>query len=69
MDKKEKKELYELFCKVDAEGFFYYLAHYGPDFKLIKKIGFDPQEIKNAIEVLKKLEDKIFSFDQFFEED
>lgn len=66
MSKKKKlkpltnKEYYQLAQKVDSEGFGYYMFHYGPDMKVIERLGFDIKKVEEAIEVLAELEEKIF---------
>lgn len=53
------QEHYELAANVDNESFFYYMAFYGPDMKAIERLGFDPKEVKNAVNYLVKVEEKI----------
>lgn len=61
MAKLTNVEYYEFAQKVDNEGFFYYMAHYGPDWDVIKKLGFKKKEVKAAIDLLKDLESKSFA--------
>lgn len=53
--KPTKRELADLWCKVDNEGFGYYMLYYGPDWELIGRMGFDVEVLKKACDELRKL--------------
>lgn len=63
-----KKELADLWYKVDSEGFGYYMLDYGPDWDLIGRIGFDVEKVKSACALLEELQAKIDSFEEFVSE-
>lgn len=58
MKKLTNTEFYEIAQKVDNEGFFYYMAYYGPDYNAIKKLGFDVKSVEEAVKLLVKLDAK-----------
>jgi len=64
-----KKEHYKLFCKVDSEGFGYYMLHYGADLNKIEQLGFNREDVKNAIKLFKQLEEKIYQGEQYWKDD
>jgi len=39
----------DLYHKMDSEGVHYYFTSYGPDYKNLKKLGFDVDKIKEAV--------------------
>ncbi len=54
-----KQDLEDLACKIDMEGFGYYMMEYGPNLDLIEKLGFDKQEVQKAIDLFIKIEAQI----------
>ncbi len=50
----------DLFYKMDSEGVSYYFTSYGPDYDALKKLGFDVDKIKKAVESANYL-DTVFS--------
>lgn len=50
----------ELAAKVDHEGFHYYMTNYGPDMDAIARLGFDVKEVEMAVDLLDRLESKIY---------
>lgn len=63
-----KQEHFDLWSKVDNEGFGYYMMYYGPDFELIEKLGFNKVEVEKAIELFKSIEDKIQEGESYYDE-
>jgi hypothetical protein len=69
LKKPTKKELADLWCKVDSEGFGYYMLQYGPDWKLIERMGFDVDKLKAACDELRKLDNAISDLEELVGED
>ena len=69
LKKLSDKEHYELFQKVDNEGFDYYMLYYGPELDLIERLGFDKKEVKNAINIFKKIHSEILKGEQKWSEE
>lgn len=63
-----KKEHYDLFCKVDSEGFDYYLMYYGPDLDLIERLGFDRDRLLEVVDFLRVLKREINVAESFSED-
>lgn len=60
-----KKERGELYCKVDSEGFGYYMLQYGPDLEAIERLGYDRKEVEKAIELLSAIETSIMAGEEY----
>lgn len=69
MRKPSKKELADLWCHVDNEGFGYYMLQYGPDLALIERMGFDRKQVEAAIKLFSAIEDKIMEGEQYVDEE
>lgn len=71
MKKKQlsKREHFELWAKVDSEGFGYYMFDYGPDLDAIERLGFDRKELEAAISLLSRVQDKVMEGDSFCEDE
>lgn len=67
--KPTKQELADLWCKVDNEGFGYYMLQYGPDLDLLERMGFDSKKIKEAIETFSEIEQAIMCCEKFVSEE
>ena len=53
----EKQKLAEeIYFKIDNEGLCYYFLGYGADYDALKKLGFDIEKIKKAVEGLRYLD-------------
>lgn len=63
-----KKELADLWCKVDSEGFGYYMLFYGPDLDAIERLGFNRSEVESAIKILKDISEKISEGEEYADE-
>jgi len=59
MTKKQKQQLGDLWCRIDNEGFGYYMLHYSPNLDLIANLGFNKEELQKAIRLFKTIETKI----------
>lgn len=63
-----KKELGELFSKVDSEGFGYYMIDYGPDLEALERLGFNKSEVEKAIKLMSEIQDKIMEGEEYAED-
>ena len=66
--KPSKKDLAQLWCSVENEGFGYYMLQYGPDLDLIERMGFDRKELEAAIKLMSAVEEAIDDCEQYVEE-
>lgn len=69
MKKLTKQEKLDLYHKVDNEGFGYYMFSYGPDLKLMERMGYDKKELEAAIKLLSSVEEDIMSFEESADEE
>lgn len=53
------KERVNLWNVVENEGFGYYMLYYGPDLKLIERMGFNRKEVKAAIKLFSAIQMEI----------
>lgn len=61
MSKKRKinqTDLIDFANGVDNEGIGYYMIHWGPDLDVIENLGFDREEVENAIQLFREIESK-----------
>jgi hypothetical protein len=64
-----KKEKVQLFGMVDNEGFGYYMLDYGPDLKLLERLGFNRNEVEKAIKLLSDIQELIVSFEELSDDE
>jgi len=69
MRKLTKQEQIDLWSKVDAEGFGYYMLDYGPDLGLIERMGYNKQEVEKAIKLFSAIQYDIMSFEELVGEE